>query len=331
MSEGLALDQISRRSIQLDAARVHVAEQGDGPAVILLHGFPEGWYSWRRQIPALAGAGFRAVAPDQRGYGLSSNPGSVEAFQLLDLVADITDLVHAIGEDRAAIAGHDWGAVVAAHCALLRPDLFKAVILLSVPYRTRRAGSRPPTETFRRMAGPARQFYISYFQEPGRAEAELEADVRASLLALYFGASGQAPEKQRLKLFFSKDEGLLDQASGLERLPTWLSDQDLDFYSEQFERTGFAGGLNWYRNMDHNWRATRFLNGALLEQPSLFIGGEVDPVLGLRRDPIKGLENGMPKLAKKVLLPDVGHWLQQESPHAVNQLMIQFLKTPGVL
>jgi len=313
---------INHRFINTNGINMHIAEQGQGPLVLLCHGFPELWYSWRHQLPALAAAGYHVVAPDQRGYGQSDRPDAIEAYNLFQLTGDMVGLVTALGEEQAVIIGHDWGAPVAWFCALLRPDIFQALGLLSVPYRPRT--DIPPTETMKLIAGE-QQFYQQYFQEPGKAEAEFEADVRTSMLKFLYSASGDAPPEKRWRFVFGKAERCLDSATVPATLPSWLTAQDLAMFTQEFERTGFRGGLNWYRNSDRNWELTPFLRGAKLRQPSLFVAGEEDVLITIARQAFDNLENAMPNLRKKVLLPGAGHWIQQERPTEVNKLLIGFL------
>jgi pimeloyl-ACP methyl ester carboxylesterase len=312
------------RSIETNGIRMHIAEQGEGPLVVLCHGFPECWYAWRHQLPALAGAGYHAVAPDQRGYGQSSRPEPIEAYHILQLTGDIVGLVQALGKERAIIVGHDWGAPVAWHCALLRPDIFEAVVLLSVPYLPRSWEVLRPTEVMRHMAGE-QEFYQLYFQEPGVAEADLEADVRSTMRMFLYSASGDAPPEKRWRFLFGKSERFLDTGTLPETLPDWLTEQDLDVFTGEFERTGFRGGLNWYRNIDRMWELTPFLSGAKLHQPLLFVAGEVDPMITMYRQAFDAMEHSAPGLRKTVLLPGAGHWVQQERPAQVDQLLLEFL------
>lgn len=313
---------VNHRVINTNGINMHIAEQGRGPLVILCHGFPELWYSWRHQLPALAEAGYHVVAPDQRGYGQTDCPDAIDAYTLLHLTGDIVGLVQALGAERAVIIGHDWGAQVAWSCALLRPDLFSALGLLSVPYVPR--PDVRPTAIMQHFAGE-QQFYQQYFQEPGKAEAEFEADVRTTMLKFLYAGSGDAPLEQRLRLVFDKSAKCLDSATVPARLPTWLTEQNLDVFTKEFERTGFRGGLNWYRNVDRTWELTPFLRGAKLRQPSLFIAGENDVVVTLARQAIENIKDAMPNLRTKVLLPGAGHWIQQERPTEVNTLLIEFL------
>lgn len=318
------MNDISHRFVNTNGIRMHVAEQGEGPLVVLCHGFPECWYSWRHQFPALAKAGYRAVAPDQRGYGQTDRPMSIEAYSILQLVGDIVGLVHALGEEQAVIVGHDWGSPVAWHCALLRPDMFKAVALLSVPYVQRSWKDVRPTEAMKQMAGD-KQFYQLYFQEPGKAERDLEASVRDTIRRFLYSGSGDPPPEKRWRFLFSKSETLLDTGSDPDILPAWLTEHDIDYFTSEFERTGFSGGLNWYRNIDSRWEQTPFLAGAKLQQPTLFVAGEADTVIAMRRAAFDSLEQTVPNLTRKILLPGAGHWIQQERPAEVNQLLLEFL------
>ena len=313
---------MNHRVVESNGIKMHLAEDGEGPLVVLCHGFPELWYSWRHQLPALAAAGYHVVAPDQRGYGRTDQPHPIEAYNMFELTGDMVCLIHALGEEQGVIVGHDWGAAVARYCALLRPDMFRAVALLSVPYR-RRSNVRP-TDAMKRMAGE-NQFYQLYFQEPSIAEAELEADVRKTIAMLLYSASGEPPAEKRWRFLFDKSETFLDSGTVPESLPAWLTEADLDFYTEEFKRTGFRGGLNWYRNIDRNWELTPFLSGAKLRQPSVFVAGELDAGIATYREDFDTMEATMPGLRKKVLIPGAGHWIQQERPIEVNALLIEFL------
>ena len=316
----------NHRIIETNGVRMHIGEQGEGPLVIMCHGFPELGYSWRHQLPALAETGFHAVAPDQRGYGKSDCPEPIEAYNIFQLVGDMVGLVYALGEEKAVIAGHDWGAPVAYNCALLRPDIFQALILLSVPYSPRSWGSVRPTEAMRKMAGD-NQFYIVYFQEPGRVEKELEVDVRETMVKALYSLSGDPPPDKRWNFLFGKDQKFVDSVHMPDSLPDWLTEQDVEAFTEAFERTGFRGGVNWYRNIDRNWELTPFLSGAKIQQPSLFIAGELDGVITMSSRAFDNLEKNMPNLRQKVLIPGAGHWIQQERPQQVNDLIIEFLKS----
>ncbi|MEV0375434.1 alpha/beta hydrolase [Streptomyces sp. NPDC050636] len=317
-----ALD-VKHRLVDVPGGRIHLVEQGSGPLVLMVHGFPESWYSWRHQLPVIAASGFRAVAIDVRGYGRSSKPLDVEAYRMLAHVDDNVAVVHALGEETAVIVGHDWGSPIAANSALLKPDVFTAVGLLSVPYAPR-SGSRP-TDVFAQI-GESEEFYISYFQSPGRAEAEIELDVRAWLAGFYAGLSADTmPSDGAGSLFLVPEGGKLSDRFIDGRLPSWLSEADLDFYAAEFERTGFSGALNRYRNVDRDWEDLAAWDGAPISQPSLFIGGELDgPTLWLA-DAIKAYPTTLPGLGSSHILEGCGHWVQQEHSDEVNQLLVDWL------
>jgi epoxide hydrolase A/B len=317
------MSEIVHRTVETNGIRMHVAEQGTGPLVILCHGFPESWYSWRQQLTALAAAGFHAVAPDMRGYGQTDAPAEIEAYTLLHLVGDMVGLVSALGETSAVIAGHDWGAPVAWHAALLRPDRFRAVIGLSVPFRPR--GTVRPTTVMPQTDKAI--FYQLYFQTPGVAEAELERDVRATMRRLAYSGSGNAPDRGNVAMV-RRGGGFLAQTTDPETLPPWLTAADIDFYAGQFGRTGFRGGLNWYRNIDRNWELLAPFAGAVVAVPALYVAGDRDLVV---RFPgmdqlIANLSTFVPRLRRTVMLPGCGHWTQQERAPEVNDLIIEFLK-----
>lgn len=315
------------RLVPSPAGRTHLVEQGRGPLVLLVHGFPESWYSWRRQLPALAAAGFRAVAVDVRGYGRSSKPAAVADHRMLDLVEDAVAVVRALGEETAAIVGHDWGANIAATSALVRPDVFRAVGLLSVPYAPR--GGPRPSEVFAAMAaGGADEFYVSYFQEPGRAEAEIEPDVRGWLAGFYAALSADtmpgpdAPDPH----FVTPGGRLRDRFPAPGRLPAWLSETELDLYAGEFERTGMSGALARYRNMDRDWADLAPYDGAPIPQPSLFIGGTRDASTTWLADAIEAYPKTLPGLRGAHLLDGAGHWIQQERADEVNGLLTEWLR-----
>ena len=315
------MSEVTHRTVAANGIDVHIAEQGSGPLVLLLHGFPELWYSWRHQLPALADAGFRAVAPDLRGYGRTDAPQPVEAYSMRNMTADAAGILDALGVETAVVAGHDWGAPIAWHCALMYPERFSAVVALSVPYTPR--VSSPPLQALKRVFAD-RFFYILYFQEPGRAESELEADVRKSMRTILYDWSGDAPEGAAVARK-PEDARLFDDAPEPERLPPWLSEADLDYYVSEFQRTGFRGGLNRYRNMDRDWEDLPHLAGAVVQQPALFVVGERDPVLGFMRT--DAMKTHVPNLRKTVVVPGCGHWTQQEQPAEVNRELIEFLQS----
>jgi len=317
------MQPIQHRFIQSTGVRLRVAEQGTGPLVVLCHGFPESWYSWRHQFDALAQAGYRVVAPDMRGYGQSDAPEAVSAYSLLHLVGDVVAVVQDIGAKQAVVVGHDWGAPVAWHTALMRPDLFCGVVALSVPFR-----GRPPALPTSMMPSDAQaQFYQLYFQPPGVAEQELSRDVRTTLSSLLYGVSGGAAQPRRA-LMVPHGGGWLSTMQIPASMPAWLSPEDLDLYVAEFERTGFRGGLNWYRNIDRNWELLAPYAGAKIRVPALFVAGERDPVIrGNAQELIDRMREHVPLLQDVLLLPGCGHWTQQERPQEVNAALLRFLAT----
>jgi len=300
--------------------RMHYVEAGSGPLVLLCHGFPESWYSWRHQIRAIADAGYHVVAPDLRGYGQTDRPAEVEAYDIFQLTGDLVGLVNALGGERTVIAGHDWGALITQCAALFRPDLFRAVILLSVPFLPR--GPISPSE-WEKVKFPGKIFYQQIFRAPG-SEKIFEADVRSSIVRALYTASGEAPADQKWQPVLDPSAMVLPPAP---TMPKFVTEEDIAFYTSEFQRSGFAGGLNYYRNMDRNWTLTPFLDGAKMLQPTLFVAGDHDAVIDFAKEAVDMFEHFVPNLKKKVILPGVGHWTQQESPAEVNRLMIEFLNS----
>jgi pimeloyl-ACP methyl ester carboxylesterase len=326
----MAAAAIRHRTVETNGLRMHVAEAGEGPLVVLCHGFPEFWYSWRHQLMALAEAGYHAVAPDQRGYGQTDRPEAIDQYTLFHLVGDLVGLLDALRAPSAVVAGHDWGAPVAWHAALLRPDRVRAVIALSVPFRPR--GSARPTSMMPRTEDAV--FYQLYFQEPGVAEAELERDPRETIRRLAYWGSGDGQRAAHTP--GSGTSGMVPRAGGFlsgreapATLPAWLTEADIDFYAGEFRRAGFRGGLNWYRNIDRNWELLAPWAGAKVTVPALYVTGDRDLVLTFRGmdQLLPALKHFVPQLRQTVMLPGCGHWTQQERPAEVNAAMLQFLET----
>jgi pimeloyl-ACP methyl ester carboxylesterase len=313
------------RSVESNGIKIRIVEAGEGPLIVLVHGWPESWYSWRHQIPALVAAGYSVVVPDMRGYGGSEIPQSIEDYNILELTADVVGIVSALEVETAVVVGHDWGAPIAWQSALLYPEVFKAVIGMSVPY-----GGRSQNQPSRSLRQDPEDdfFYIDYFQEPGVAEAEFDADPRKLIARLYTsrspGTPTYPPEVTDLR---AKAGGWLKRLGEPIRLPDWLSEADLEYYVDQFQRAGFAGGINYYRNSARNWELTPLLANAKIQQPALFIAGDLDIVN--RGASIEELNQRAARhfedLKDIVLLPGVGHRNQQQAPAETNRLMIKFL------
>jgi pimeloyl-ACP methyl ester carboxylesterase len=328
------MSETAQRLIETNGIRLNIVEQGQGPTVLMCHGFPESWYSWRHQIATLAAAGFHAVAPDMRGYGKSDRPEAIDQYTIFHLIGDLIGLLDALQAPTAIIVGHDWGATIAWHAARLRPDRFRAVACLSVPYRPR--GPAPPTSLMPRTAEA--QFYQLYFQEPGVAEAELERDPRVSVRTMLYGGSGEGAAAFRAAAasggtapnvgMVSRGGGMLPAARTPIPLPPWLSEADVDFYAGEFRRSGFRGPLNYYRNVDRNWELMAAFTDVKVTVPALYVAGDHDMVLAApgTAEHLKNLKQFVPDLRNIQMLAGCGHWTQQERPDEVSAAIIDFAR-----
>lgn len=312
----------TERLVDTNGVRLRVVEAGEpgAPVVILAHGFPELAYSWRHQIPALADAGYHVLAPDQRGYGGSSRPEAIEAYDIHRLTADLVGLLDDVGAERAVWVGHDWGAVVVWNAPLLHADRVAAVAALSVPALPR--AQVPPTQAFRSRFGE-NFFYILYFQEPGIADAELNGDPARTMRRMIGGLRPPGDQSAAMRMLAPGPDGFIDRLPEPAGLPAWISQEELDHYIGEFTRTGFTGGLNWYRNFDRNWETTADLAGKTISVPSLFIAGTADPVLTFTRTDRAAKVISGPY--REVLIDGAGHWLQQERPGEVTAALLEFL------
>jgi pimeloyl-ACP methyl ester carboxylesterase len=318
-----AMPEVTHRMVETDGVRLHVAEQGSGPLVILCHGFPECWYSWRHQLRALAEAGFRAVAPDLRGYGRSDRPRELEKYTLLHDLGDMVDLVDALGAEQAVIAGHDVGATIAWQAALMRPDRFRAVIALSVPFRPRAFGvSVPPTTLMPQNVDAT--FYQLWLQTP-EAEAALGRDLRRTFRGQFYSLSGDVPAGGGFAggMVPRNGRALTEPAS----LPAWIKESDIDVYVAEFTRSGFRGPLAWYRNIDRSWELTAPFAGAAVTVPALYMAGDRDFVAAVNSRFIATQSALVPKLRPPIMLAGCGHWTEQERAPEVSAAMIEFLRS----
>jgi len=294
---------VPERLLATNGIELNVLDEGSGPPVVLCHGFPELAYSWRHQVHALVSAGYRVLAPDMRGYGRSSVPAEVEAYDIASLCGDLCGLLDAVGEQSAIFVGHDWGASVVWSLATLHPDRVRAVAGLSVPFVPR--APAPPIPIMRAHLGE--DFYIVWFQQPGIADAALASDVRRTLTTSRQWTAQWAEE----------------DPVRAPRRPDWLSEEELGVYVEAFERTGFTGGLNWYRNIDRNWELTASVAERRVEQPAFFLTGELDLVRGFM--PAEAMGGWVMDLRAQVVIPGAGHWVQQQAPEEVNVALLGFL------
>jgi pimeloyl-ACP methyl ester carboxylesterase len=312
------------RMVETNGIKLRVAEAGQGPLVVLVHGWPESWYSWRHQIPALVAAGYHVVAPDMRGFGKSDKPPAVEDYDIVHLSNDIVGLVDAMGEKQAILIGHDWGAVTTWNTVLLHPDRFSAMLAMSVPNGGR--GATPPMEAMKASFGD-NFYYILYHQEPGVAEAEYDADPRGLLSRLY--ASVDAPRDPPTITDPKRSAGgWIGRLGTPKALSPWFTEQDLDYIVGEFREAGFRGGVNYYRNIGRNWEITPQLTGARIKVPVAFIAGVDDIVIrGAKEDALRAQMSRVADDLRAVkLVPGAGHWIQQEKPDEVNAFVLDFLK-----
>jgi pimeloyl-ACP methyl ester carboxylesterase len=312
-------------TVESNGIRMRVASMGEGPVVLLAHGWPESWYSWRHQIRALADAGYRALAPDMRGYGETDAPEDVASYNLVNLAADMVGILDALGIEQATMVGHDWGAPVATHAVLLYPERFNGLVLMSVPYGGR--GPSNPMDAMRARTGD-NFFYMVYHNEPGGvAEAEYDSDPRGFLSRIYL-----SPDSPREPPAVTDPKraagGWIPRLGAPKGLPDWLRAEDLDYYVSQFESAGFRGGVNYYRNFGRNWVLTENLAGVPVSVPTLFIAGDKDLVInGATEAQLRGMmASSVPMLTDLVLIPGIGHWVQQEAPVETNAAMLTFLQ-----
>jgi pimeloyl-ACP methyl ester carboxylesterase len=320
------MTELRHADIETNGITMHVVEAGpaDGEVVLMCHGFPESWYSWRHQLDALAADGYHAVAPDMRGYGGTDAPDDVRAYTTLHHIGDMVGVLDALGTATAVIVGHDWGGPVAWHAAALRPDRFRAVAVLSVPWLTR--APAPPTAAMR-MIFDGQWFYFLYFQEPGVAEAELDPNAEEFLRNFLYTLSGDAPGELLRGLTGPGTEGgILPRLSAPDKLPGWLSDDDLAVYVDAFKDNGFRGGLNWYRCTDLSWDLSCAYGDMRVHQPALFVAGDRDPVIGMFAGGLATMSDEVPGLRDSIILPGCGHWTQQERPDEVNDALLALLR-----
>jgi pimeloyl-ACP methyl ester carboxylesterase len=345
-------DGFNHVTVTVDGQRIHLVEEGDGPLVLLIHGFPESWYCWRKQIPALADAGFRVAALDMRGYGRSGKPKAVDAYRVTELVADCVGVVEALGEEQAVIVGHDWGSMVAWTAAWTRPDVFQAVVGMSVAFGGRGLlpiagadsfGKLRPGEVHRLIAGEEKVFYQEYWTRDGALEGELEADPRGFLRDQYFSFSAgpypdgyEAPDPLAASpadvLAATRTGGACLEPGATMRdglltpdvIPDWLA-EDLDFYVAEFERTGLEYALNWYRCLDLDWELLAPYADRPVEVPAMFIGADLDVATLWGSEAIAAFPTTVPKLTETVILEGCGHWFTREKPAETNAALLRFL------
>jgi pimeloyl-ACP methyl ester carboxylesterase len=316
---------VPEQMIESNGVTLRVVVEGEGPAVLLSHGFPELGYSWRHQIQPLVQAGYRVIVPDQRGYGGSSIPTEITDYDITHLTDDLVGILDALGEEQAVMVGHDWGSFVVSHMAMLQPERTRAVCNMSVPFTPR--GPMSVVDLLKMAIPEDTFFYILHFQEVGPADEEMARDPRDTMTRLLCGVKmdpenmgsmmANAPKKADVAGFVASMPPAPDT------LPDWLTQEELDYYVAEFTRTGFTGGINWYRNFHRNWEITPQIAEAKVECPAYFIAGKQDPVIGGRGE---GFDS--PTLLDwrgETVIDDAGHWVQQEKPAETNTALINFL------
>jgi pimeloyl-ACP methyl ester carboxylesterase len=330
MSKSSAASAITHEQIGANGIELHVATAGpaDGKPVVMCHGFPELWYSWRHQLRALGEAGYRAFAPDLRGYGGSSRPKEVTAYGSDNLTADLCGLLDHYGYEKAAFVGHDWGAMVVWELGRLHPDRASSIFNMSVPYSNAPA---PPTEIFK-VIFEGKFFYMLYFQPVGPAEAEFEADPRHFLRTMLYSAGGEGMANANVLAVDAPAEGtkfmdILGEAPA--QLPPWLTEHDVDVYAEAFDKSGFFGPVSFYRNMDANWERSKDIPPSAYTMPVGFVTGSRDPVNAMMPGAAEAMAEVLPDFRVATTVEGAGHWVQQEKPEETNAALLKFLSEVG--
>lgn len=319
------------RSIKVNGINLHYVEAGKGPLLVLVHGFPETWYSWRHQIPYLVKAGYRVVVPDMRGYGESSKPTDVEAYTVSLLVGDLVSLVQAAGEKEAAIIGHDWGGVTSWYAALMRPDMFRAVVVMGAPFT-------PPMQlpegvklldAVAARSGGLNNYRVAFGTSPD-IDAQLNSNVAQNLRAMLYTFSGDVVKdgvrQQGWAGVYPKDQTFTAQLNQPASLPAWLTEADLSVYTQGLGEAGFTPGLSYYRNLNRLPALLAPYMGKPITQPALYMYGEYDTISGNTEDALKLIRASVPGLKDIVQVAGKGHWLQQEAPQEVNETLRKFLR-----
>lgn len=317
------MEGIEHRTVNVNGINMHIAEKGQGPVILFIHGFPELWYSWRHQIIALASQGYRAVAPDLRGYGDTDAPPSITSYTCFHVVGDLIALLDAVApdQDKVFVVGHDWGALIAWYLCLFRPDRVKALVNMSVVLSPRNP-KRKPLVSLRAIYG--NDYYICRFQEPGEIEAEFAQLGTATVLKEFLTYRNPGP------LFLPKGKGFGHPPGAPIVLPSWLSEEDINYYASKFEKTGFTGGVNYYRDLDLNWELTAPWTGAQIKVPVKYIVGDLDLTynsLGTKDYIHKGgFKRDVPLLEEVIVLEDVGHFIHEEKPDEINKHIYDFFQ-----
>ncbi|KAH6781025.1 alpha/beta-Hydrolases superfamily protein [Perilla frutescens var. hirtella] len=316
------MEQIAHKNVTVNGINMHVAEVGEGAAgaVLFLHGFPELWYSWRHQMVDLSSKGYRAIAPDLRGYGDSDAPADSSSYTVHHIIGDLVALLDALELEQVFLVGHDWGAIIAWWLCLLRPDRIKALVNTSVIFQPRNPNIKT-IQGYREAFGDA--FYICRFQETGKVEAAFASTDTATLITTFLATRNPEPPCIPLEL----ELDVMFKGPAIE-LPSWLTKEDIDYYAAKFDKTGFTGGLNYYRAMDLSWELTAPWTGAQVKVPVKFMIGDMDLTYsfpGVKEFIDGGFKKYVPLLEEVVVLEGVGHFLNQEIPHQLSQHILDFI------
>ncbi|KAG8389509.1 hypothetical protein BUALT_Bualt02G0236800 [Buddleja alternifolia] len=313
------MEKITHKNLTVNGINMHVAEIGDGPAVLFLHGFPELWYSWRHQMLHLADRGYRTIAPDLRGYGDTDAPPSSADYTAFHIVGDLVALLDALGVEQVFLVAHDWGALIAWWFCLFRPDRIKALVNMSVQFHQRHPEIKT-VQRYRELLGD--EFYMCRFQEVGEAEEAFASVETTEVMKSLFSSRGGKP------IIVPKDIGLKALFQTPAELPPWLTEEDLNYFATKFKQTGFTGGLNYYRAMDPTWELAAPWTGAQVKVPVKFILGDLDLtyyVPGVKEYIHEGgFKKDVPNL-EVVVMEGVAHFINQEKPEEVSKHIYDFI------
>ncbi|GFZ19391.1 alpha/beta-Hydrolases superfamily protein [Actinidia rufa] len=315
------MEKIEHRIITVNGINMHVAEVGEGPAVLFLHGFPELWYSWRHQMLSLSSAGYHAIAPDLRGYGDTDRPPSAASYTVFHIVGDLVGLLNALGLDQVFLVGHDWGAIIAWCFCLFRPDCIKALVNMSIPFQPRHP-SVNPLQSFRTLFGD--DYYVCRFQTPGEMEEDFARVDTAKIITAFLCSRSPHPP------ILPKDMELKALFEAPIPLPSWLTEEDINYYASKFNQKGFTGGLNYYRAIDLDWDLTVAWTGLQVNVPVKFIVGDDDITYNFpgAKEYIQngGFKRDVPNLQEVVVMEGVAHFLNQEKPEEISAHIIDFIR-----
>ncbi|KAJ7972984.1 Epoxide hydrolase 2 [Quillaja saponaria] len=315
------MEKIEHTTVSTNGINMHVASIGTGPVVLLLHGFPELWYCWRHQLLYLSSLGYRAIAPDLRGFGDTDAPPSPASYTALNIVGDLVGLLDTLGIDQIFLVGHDWGAVMAWYFCLFRPDRVKALVNMSVVFSPRNP-TRKPVESMRALMGD--DYYICRFQKPGEIEEEFARAGTARIIKSFLASRNPHPPCVPKSVGFGGPPGTPIN------LPSWLSEEDVNYYASKFDQKGFTGGLNYYRALDINWELTAPWTGVQIKVPVKFIIGDLDITYntpGVKEFIHKGgFKKHVPFLQELVVMEGVAHFINQEKPEEINGHIYDFIK-----